>query len=57
MYDFEPNKRFKHFNEMFSNLTKSKNVITMYPIITCVITYNSKSVVTVTKKSDREYYV
>lgn len=38
-------------------MTKSKNVTTLYPIITCMITYDSKSVVTVTKRSDREYYV
>lgn len=29
----------------------------MYPIVSCMITYNSKSVITVTKKNDREYYV
>ena len=42
---------------MFSGLTKSKNVVTMYNIISCMITYNSKSVLTVTKATDREYYV
>ena len=56
-FELEPNKRFKHFKETFANLTKSKNVITMYPIVTCIITYNSKSVLTVTRKSDREYYI
>jgi len=29
----------------------------MYPIISCIISYNSKSAITVTKKSEREYYV
>ena len=29
----------------------------MYPIISCMITYNSKSVVTVTKATDREHYI
>ena len=53
----KPNSRFKNFNDLFSGLTKSKNVVTMYNIISCMITYNSKSVVTVTKASDHEYYI
>ena len=53
----KPNKRFKNFNDVFSGLTKSQNVTTMYPIVSCAITYNSKSAITVTKKNDREYYV
>jgi hypothetical protein len=55
--DVKPNPRFKNFNDVFSGLTKSKNVPTMYPLINCCITYNSKSAVTVTSKSDREYWV
>jgi len=39
--DVKPNQRFKNFNDIFSGLTKSKNVVTMYPIISCVITYDS----------------
>ena len=53
----KPNPRFKNFNDLFSGLTKSKNVVTMYPIVSCIITYDSRSVLTVTKASDREYYV
>ena len=55
--ELKPNKRFKNFNEVFSSLTKSKNVQTSDPIISCIITYNSKSVVVVTKKSDRCYFI
>ena len=55
--DVKPNKRFKNFNDVFSGLTKSQNITTMYPIVSCAITYNSKSAITVTKKNDREYYV
>lgn len=55
--DVKPNKRFKNYNQLFSGLTKSKNVTTMYPIVTCMITYDSKRAVTVTKKDDREYWV
>jgi len=55
--DVKPNKRFKNFNDLFSGLTKSRNVSTMFPIINCCITYNSRSAITVTAKNDREYYV
>ena len=53
----KPNKRFKNFNDVFSGLTKSKNVPTAFPIVSCIITYNSKSAITVTVKSDREYWI
>ena len=46
--DVKPNKRFKNFNDLFSGLTKSKNVPTGYSIVNCCITYNSRSAVTVT---------
>ena len=55
--DVKPNPRFKNFNDVFSGLTKSKNVPTMYPIINCYVSYNSKSAITVTMKNDREYWV
>lgn len=56
-FDLKPNKRFKNFNDVFSGLTKSKNVVTSYPIVSCIITYDSKSAITVTCKSDREYWI
>ena len=49
--------RFKNYNDLFSGLTKSKNVTTLYPLVSCIISYNSKSAITVTKRNDREYYV
>lgn len=55
--DIKPNKRFKNFNDVFSGLTRSKNVLTAHPIISCVMTYNSKSAITVMKASDREYWI
>ena len=55
--DVKPNTRFRYFSDLFSGLTKSKNVATMYPLVSCMLTYNSKLVITVTKKSDREYYI
>ena len=42
---------------MFKNLTKEKKVATMYPIVTCMITYDSTRAITVTKKDDREFWV
>lgn len=55
--DIKPNKRFKIFDDIFSGLTRSKNVMTQYPIVSCMMTFNSKLAITVTKKSDREYQV
>jgi|TARA_B110000285_G_scaffold198467_1_gene230946 hypothetical protein len=55
--DIKPNKRFKYFNDAFSGLTRSKNVKTKYPIIDCIMSYNSKLALTITKKDDREYIV
>ena len=53
----KPNYRFKPYNDQFMSLTKSHKVQTQNPLIECAITYDSQYAVTVTKKSDREYYV
>ena len=53
----QPNAAFKSYKELFRNLTKSKLVVTMYPIITCIITYDSTRAITVTKKDDTEFWV
>lgn len=55
--EIKPNKRFKNYNDIFSGLTKQKNVVTLYPIVSVMITYNSVSAVTVTKQNDRAYYI
>ena len=55
--ELKPNSRFRYFSDLFANQTKCKNVTTMYPLVSCMITYNSKLVVTVTKKDDRECYI
>ena len=55
--DIKPNKRFKNFNDVFSSLTKSKNVVTKHPIVDCIITYNSKSAITICKKNERESHI
>ena len=38
-------------------MIRSKNVMTMYPIVSVMLTYNSKLAVTVTKKNDSEYWI
>ena len=53
----KPNPRFDYFSDLLQNLVKAKNVITMYPIVSCIITFNSKLAITVTKRNDREYYL
>jgi len=42
---------------VFSGLTRSKNVITNHPIVSCIITYDSKSAITVTKEDDCNYMI
>ena len=51
------NLRFKHYNDIFNAMTKSSKVNTLYPLINCVITYDSYNAITVTKKNEREYYI
>ena len=55
--EIKPNKRFKNYNDLFMNMTKSMNIPTLYPLVHIMITYNSKYAVTVTKKNNREYWV
>jgi len=53
----KPNPRFKNYSNIFKNMVKSSEVVTMYPIVSMIITYDSTRAVTVTKASDREYWV
>jgi preprotein translocase subunit YajC len=55
--DVKPNKRFKNFNDIFSGLTRSKNVITNCPLVACIISYDSRSAITVTKEDDTLYHI
>lgn len=49
--------RFLPYKNVFKDLLKQTNVITMYPIVTMLITYDSTRALTVTKKDDRFYYI
>jgi hypothetical protein len=53
----KPNPRFRNFSGIFKNLIKNSNVTTMDPIVSMIITYDSSKAITVTKRSDQEYYV
>ena len=53
----KPNPRFKNYRELFNNLIKTTDVVTMYPIVSVIITYDSTRAITVTKKNPQEYYV
>jgi hypothetical protein len=55
--EHKPNQRFKNYYHLFKSLTKHKVVPTQYPIVSVIITYDSKRAITVTKKDDREFWV
>lgn len=42
---------------MFKDLIKQQSVVTKYPIVSMIITYDSTRAITVTKKDDQEYLV
>ena len=47
----------KDYANMFKDLIKQQSVVTMYPIVSMIITYDSTRAITVTKKDDQEYLV
>ena len=53
----KPNIRFLPYQEMFTNLMKQTSVVTMFPILSMLITYDSTKALTVTKEDDRNYYI
>ena len=53
----KPNPRFKTYCDIFQNLTEQKTIKTKYPISSCAITYNSKMAITVSQKSEGEYFI
>jgi len=50
--EITPNRRFKNYNDLFMNMTKSMNVATKFNIVSVMITYNSKYAVTVSMKNN-----
>lgn len=51
------NPNFKNYNQAFKNLTQETRVGTMHPIVSMIITYDSRRAITVTKVSDKKYQV
>ena len=52
-----PNEKFKSYRKIFSNLLKHNSVVTMYPIVSMNIAYDSSRVMTVTKRNDCEFWI
>ena len=53
----QPYVKFKPYNKIFSNLLKRNTVVTMYPIVSMNIAYDSTRVTTITKADDAEYWI
>lgn len=46
-----------NYKDIFTNLLKQSSVITKWPIVTMMISYDSTRAITVTKKDDRESFI
>jgi hypothetical protein len=53
----KPNMRFAYYKDIFTNLLRQSTVITKYPIVTMVITFDSTRAITVTKRDDKESFI
>jgi hypothetical protein len=53
----QPNEKFDNYRKIFSNLLKRNTVVTMYPIVSMNIAYDSSRVTTITKANDSEYWI
>lgn len=53
----KPLSSFKNHKKIFDNLIKTTDIRTLYPIMSMLITYDSRYAITVTKKDDREYWI
>lgn len=53
----KPNIRFLGFKNIFQDLLKQTSVVSMYPIVSMIISYDSTKAITLTKKDDRTCFV
>jgi len=53
----KPNIRFLGYKNIFKDLLKQTSVVTMYPIVSMIISYDSTKAITLTKKDDRTCFV
>lgn len=49
--------KWKNYNETFDNLTNCNKVMTKFPIVSCMITYDSSRTILVTKEDDTAYHI
>jgi hypothetical protein len=56
-YSIPGNIRFDSYKGVFKNLINRNKIITMYPIVSMIITYDSTRAITVTKADDWTSYV
>jgi len=49
--------KWKNYNDIFDDLTVQKNVMTQFPIVSCMITYDSTRTIVVTKEDDTAYHI
>lgn len=55
--ELKPNSQFDNYKKQFESLMKHKQVPTLYPIVSCIITYDSTKTILVSKKDDTEFWV
>lgn len=53
----KPNEYFKFYHDIFNQLLIAKNVMSMFPIVSVAISFDSKVAITITKKSEREFWL
>lgn len=49
--------KWKNYNDVFDNLTIKRNVMTKFPIVSQMITYDSTRTIVVTKEDDTAYHI
>jgi hypothetical protein len=52
LIDMKPNMRFRNYKNIFTNLIKYRSVMTAYPLVNMMISYDSTRALTVTKKAE-----
>jgi hypothetical protein len=52
VYTIEDNHKFEAYKDSFKNLLKQNRILTDFPIVSMMISYDSKRFITVTKESD-----
>jgi hypothetical protein len=53
----QPNGRLAKYRHIFQNLLKTNSIVTQYPIMTMLISYDSQRAISVQVKSDHEAYI